>query len=455
MDDASLVPRPNQLRHPTLDIVVATSSPPTSPASVPLRELLCFSPSPLRRSRTRLADKVDMVGDPAASEHHRRKHRNRSGQLSSPRNVRRSRRRLEQEEREVGSVEEAGKAKKKRNNNRTTKKEMLSLNAPVPASSTALTRTDASSEDLVILDRLGLLFVDLVMWRDVAKSSLWFGFGCLCFLSSCFASGVSFSIFSGMSQLGLLFLALSFFSNTICQRNNATKTKEFKLTEDDVLRASRLFLPYVNLTIAKGREIFSGEPSMTLKVAPILLLGAQYGHLLTFKRIFALGFFTSFTAPRFYDAYAAQINSKAEFLRWWFLEVWRGCNQKKIVVGSAVSAFWNLSTLKTRIVAAFITLVILQYKRHCHQEVEQKQDKQAKPEVKEPGERKEEKLRLCHSEVERKQDELAKVDAKEHDEKKEENNEAVVVKRKYKKKKQVEDEKLQQAILVLEEELGK
>lgn len=42
------------------------------------------------------------------------------------------------------------------------------------------------------LDRIGQMLADLIMWRDVAKSSLWFGFGCLCFLSSGFAKGVSF-----------------------------------------------------------------------------------------------------------------------------------------------------------------------------------------------------------------------------------------------------------------------
>lgn len=42
------------------------------------------------------------------------------------------------------------------------------------------------------LDRIGQMFADLIMWRDVAKSSLWFGLGCLCFLSSSFTKGVNF-----------------------------------------------------------------------------------------------------------------------------------------------------------------------------------------------------------------------------------------------------------------------
>lgn len=49
-----------------------------------------------------------------------------------------------------------------------------------------------SDGDLCNLDRIGQLVTDLIMWNDVAKSSLWFGFGSLCVLSSCFAKGVSF-----------------------------------------------------------------------------------------------------------------------------------------------------------------------------------------------------------------------------------------------------------------------
>lgn len=42
------------------------------------------------------------------------------------------------------------------------------------------------------LDLFGEAITDLIMWRDAAKSTLWFGFGSLCFLSSCFAKGINF-----------------------------------------------------------------------------------------------------------------------------------------------------------------------------------------------------------------------------------------------------------------------
>ena len=67
-----------------------------------------------------------------------------------------------------------------------------------------------------------------------------------------------------ISQIGLLFLGVSFFSNSIC--HNVEKRNEFKLREEDFLRLAKLILPATNLAISKMRELFSGEPSMTLKV---------------------------------------------------------------------------------------------------------------------------------------------------------------------------------------------
>jgi len=112
---------------------------------------------------------------------------------------------------------------------------------------------------------------------------------------------VFFSIFSALSQFGILFLGVSFFSNSICQgynfyfsihrlcyyasnffvflwlwcfyfRNMVEQKREVKLKEDDILRLAKLCLPAVNFSISKMRVLFSGEPSMTLKVILQVLL---------------------------------------------------------------------------------------------------------------------------------------------------------------------------------------
>ncbi|KAJ6733979.1 RETICULON-LIKE PROTEIN B17 [Salix koriyanagi] len=347
---------------PQLSLDLIPSSPkenPSTPSSLsrksstsllPLRELLLLSPSPSRKSRTRLADRDEMPEEGCAS----------------PRSNRRLRRRLEVESREerdlIGLVDEVGKVRKRRHSGRSKKdKEKLSLVPSLPPSNSTQKVDEGDGSNL---DRIGMVVYDLIMWKDVAKSSLWFGLGSLCFLSSCFAKGMTFSIFSAISQLGLLVLGASFCSNSICQRNNVEKTRKFKLTEEDVLRVGTLILPAANLAISKTRELFSGEPSMTLKVIPFLLLGAEYGHLVTLRRLCAIGFFISFTIPKLYACYSSQINQRAEQMKNRIFEAWGACSHKKIVAASAVSAFWNLSSVKTRIFTAFISLVIL---RCCRQ----------------------------------------------------------------------------------------
>lgn len=92
-----------------------------------------------------------------------------------------------------------------------------------------------------------------------------------------------------------------------------------------------------------------------------------------------VAFFISFTIPRLYSCYSIQMNQKgnpvhqyvlgfyvdclyihvtvmqvqigcaAECMKWWVLEAWGACSHKKIVAASAVTAFWNLSSVKTRI----------------------------------------------------------------------------------------------------------
>ncbi|KAJ6683372.1 hypothetical protein OIU85_007093 [Salix viminalis] len=105
---------------------------------------------------------------------------------------------------------------------------------------------------------------------------------------------------------------------------------------------------------------------MTLKVIPFLLLGAEYGHLLTLRRLCGIGFFICFTIPKLYACYSSQINQKVEHMKCRVLTAWGACSHKKMVAASAVTAFWNLSSVKTRIFTAFVSLVIL---RCCRQQL--------------------------------------------------------------------------------------
>jgi hypothetical protein len=53
---------------------------------------------------------------------------------------------------------------------------------------------------------------------------------------------------------------------TRSRRHQMEVGRGFRFTEEDVLRASRAVLPIANSMISATQVIFSGEPSMTLKV---------------------------------------------------------------------------------------------------------------------------------------------------------------------------------------------
>jgi len=203
--------------------------------------------------------------------------------------------------------------------------------------------------------------VDLVMWRNVAKSSLWFGFGSMCFFSCSFSKEITFSPISALCHLGVMILGLAFFKDSVPQRPQVERGRSFQLTEEDLLRASRAVLPIANSVISAAQVIFSGEPSMTLKVLPVLLFGAKYGSLVTVWRLLAAGFFTSFTVPKLYSCYSSQIHKRVEILGDRALEAWKSCPRKKLVAATAVTMFWNMFSVKTRVMAAFVSLVILRY----------------------------------------------------------------------------------------------
>ncbi|KAL0399812.1 UNVERIFIED_CONTAM: Reticulon-like protein B17 [Sesamum radiatum] len=125
---------------------ISTPSPastisPRPPYTLPLQELLMLSPSPLKRSKARLGERLEMADDPAVEACGVRKRcKSRSSAAPSPRSSRRSRRRVEQdmrEERESVAGEEIWvKPRKKRHSERSRKDKSISV-PPVPSLSTS------------------------------------------------------------------------------------------------------------------------------------------------------------------------------------------------------------------------------------------------------------------------------------------------------------------------------
>ena len=129
----------------SVDLNTLSPSKTLSPSQpLPLHELLLLSPSPLRRSRTRLIERTDMAEEPLEAAGSRRRCKTRTSQMgalgcASPRNARRTRRRVEQdlrEDKDFVMAEDTGKVRKRRHSGRS-KKEKLSLVPSVPSSSSS------------------------------------------------------------------------------------------------------------------------------------------------------------------------------------------------------------------------------------------------------------------------------------------------------------------------------
>ncbi|KAG0461372.1 hypothetical protein HPP92_021669 [Vanilla planifolia] len=301
---------------------------------------------------------------------HRRKGKTRANAAVSPRNGRRARRRsdkeIAREEKQVGPVEEdTGKGRKRRQTRPPHARKEKALLAPLLASSGSQSTTSMwiTGDDQNSLDGWSEAILDVIMWKNIAKSSLWFGFGSVIFLSSIFSGDVEFSIISAVSHLGLLILALAFFHDSMTHRKQEMKkiAAGIRLTEEDVLRFAHVIVPLVNATLAKVQRFFSGEPLMTLKVTPFLLFMANYGHLVTLRRVLATGFFFVFTVPKFCSCYSQQIQQRVEFAKSYISETWKNCSRKKLVATSAVAFLWNILSMKMRLLAAFMAVVVLRY----------------------------------------------------------------------------------------------
>ncbi|OEL25524.1 Reticulon-like protein B18 [Dichanthelium oligosanthes] len=393
-------------------------SPSVQVSGYSLHELLLLSPPPpssrRHRSRTRGAagtgvdESLEMVAVAGTPTPPRRRRRGAAEQcaapaLASPRNTRRARRRLEKD---VEAEEDAARRARRRKSTRAAPKAAAAADkaaaavgvneedtsmALVPACQDATHGTDFVEESG--WEGLWEGIVELVMWRNVAKSVLWFGFGSMFFFSRSFSREITFrhvkfdtlqpdipgilyvsspyscnelwvticSPISALCHLGVMILGLAFFKDSLPQRPQLERGRSFRLTEEDVIRASQAMLPIANSMISTAQLIFSGEPSMTLKVLPVLLFGARYGSLVTVWRLLAAGFFTSFTVPKLYSCYSSQIHKRVEILRDRALEAWKSCPRKKLVTATAVTMCWNMFSVKTRVMAAFVSLVILRY----------------------------------------------------------------------------------------------
>ncbi|XP_026414576.1 reticulon-like protein B21 isoform X2 [Papaver somniferum] len=207
--------------------------------------------------------------------------------------------------------------------------------------------------------------VDLVMWRDVSKSALVFGFGAFLILSSSFTIDLNFSLISAISYMGLLYLATRFLYTSIICRGGAYSQEESNGTlmvgEEEAVWLLRLTLPYLNEFLLKLKSLFSGDPATTMKLGVLLFILARCGSSITIWKVAKLGFFGIFTVPKVCSSYSTQLTGYGKFWIRRFQDAWDSCTHKKAVALAGFTLVWNLSSIVARIWAVFMLIVALRY----------------------------------------------------------------------------------------------
>ncbi|GAV83118.1 Reticulon domain-containing protein [Cephalotus follicularis] len=204
--------------------------------------------------------------------------------------------------------------------------------------------------------------VDLVMWRDISRSAFVFGIGTFIIISSTYTQDLNISFISVISYLGLAYLAAIFlYRSLICRGSSNIDDTSFVFGEEEAVWLLKLVLPYLNEFLLKLRELFSGDPATTMKLAVLLFVLARCGSSITIWKMAKLGFFGVFTVPKVCSSYSSQLAAYGKFWIKRFHDAWESCSHKKAVAGFGFTLVWNLSSVEARIWAVFVLFVAVRY----------------------------------------------------------------------------------------------
>ncbi|CAK9225553.1 unnamed protein product [Sphagnum troendelagicum] len=211
---------------------------------------------------------------------------------------------------------------------------------------------------------------DLIMWRDIPRSALWFGAGSFIILSGSYMPTIQCGMVGVGANLALVYLAAVFFHRTFVPGSAAELSEDINegycTTEADIVRWIHTFLPAVNLALEKARQIFSGDPATTLKVAAVLWLFTRAGSSMSLWSFVRLCYFVLFTVPKCFACYSNQLYAHGWSIaaRAWM--VWDTYSYKKAVVVAAFLLAWNISSFSTRLWGGFMIFVWLRLYQQSH-----------------------------------------------------------------------------------------
>ncbi|CAK8534446.1 unnamed protein product [Lathyrus sativus] len=204
--------------------------------------------------------------------------------------------------------------------------------------------------------------VDLIMWKDISRSTFVFGIGTFIIVSSSYAKDLNLSVISAMSYVGLVYLAVIFlYRSLICRGVIDVQDSDYVVGEKDAIWMLQLVLPYLNEFLSKLKALFSGDPGTTMKLAILLFVLARCGSFITIWKMAKFGFFGVFIVPKICSSYSAQLTAYGNFWIRRFRDAWDSCTHKKAVALGIFGLVWNLSSVVARIWAVFVLFVAFRY----------------------------------------------------------------------------------------------
>lgn len=235
-------------------------------------------------------------------------------------------------------------------------------------------------------------FADLIMWRDVAKSSFIFGIGTFAIISSSYTKDLNISLISVVSCLGLAYLVVNFLFRSLISRGSIDNStiEDYVIGEEEAIWVIKLLLPYVNEFLLKLRALFSGDPATTMKLAVLLFVLARCGSSITMWKMAKLGFIGVFTVPKVCSSYSVQITAYGTFWIRRFSDAWESCSHKKAVGFAIFSLVWNLSSVIARIWTVFMLYVAFKCYQHSlirdeHEQAERRSEVNVQRQMRDPN----------------------------------------------------------------------
>ncbi|KAL3700074.1 hypothetical protein R1sor_018096 [Riccia sorocarpa] len=201
------------------------------------------------------------------------------------------------------------------------------------------------------------LIGDVVMWRDVPRSTLFFGAGCFGILSTSYITNTGFGVLTATCYLALVYLAGIYCHRSFLRGSQVEDGLSWELSDSDLLDIVKVVLPALNLVISKCRQLFCGEPYTTLKVAAMLWALAQLGYWISLWSFARLAFVAVFIVPKLFSYYSHHLQGLAEVVTERMRIAWEDCTHKKAVVIGAFFVTWNFTSSSTRLFGAFMMLV--------------------------------------------------------------------------------------------------